>query len=449
MQRPRHNSARCTLQALAFQKGAWFLALPALLLPALTAGAARRNVRDYGAVGNGREDDTAAIQKALSAAVSGDEVFFPAGVYRLTAALTLTRQGISILGEGKQSILRAAGADYPLFRVQADAAVFRDLALEGAATTDKTTQFGIFTTAQKPASHGSVQRCFFTGPEKQTGLNCGIKLDSGSSAWKVEGCAFDHLIGTVSGTGYGILLGNAADCLIRNNRFIGAAGASPQGRHGIYLSGGASRNRVIGNTLRGFNQSSIAVYARANQPACRSNVIQDNQIFGQAAGATGSAAIEISGNVSENRVEKNRIEAPGGIGILVTDALEGGKTKSNRLLSNEIRNAGYFGILLEGALETEARDNTISDASLASPGTYSAIQVQAKTSGAYAQAADGSILSGNRIQGQVSSPHYRWAILLNETIPVPINTRISRNQVMPGLRGDINITAAPKTTLEP
>ena len=48
------------------------------------------NVKDFGAVGDGLTDDTAAIQAALdSAPAIGKAVFFPTGTYRTTSALTV------------------------------------------------------------------------------------------------------------------------------------------------------------------------------------------------------------------------------------------------------------------------------------------------------------------------------------------------------------------------
>ena len=57
------------------------------------------NVLDYGAVGNGVADDTAAIQAAVDAAVGNKLVFFPAGVYKITDTINLYKgsqlQGIN------------------------------------------------------------------------------------------------------------------------------------------------------------------------------------------------------------------------------------------------------------------------------------------------------------------------------------------------------------------
>jgi hypothetical protein len=55
----------------------------------------------YGAVGDGSTDDTAAIQEALDAAelANGGTVFFPAGRYKVTSALTVAA-GVNLLGAG-------------------------------------------------------------------------------------------------------------------------------------------------------------------------------------------------------------------------------------------------------------------------------------------------------------------------------------------------------------
>lgn len=62
------------------------------------------NVRDFGATGDGRTDDTAAIARAIAAAASGQEptgntVFLPAGRYRLSSALQLP-PALTLVGAG-------------------------------------------------------------------------------------------------------------------------------------------------------------------------------------------------------------------------------------------------------------------------------------------------------------------------------------------------------------
>lgn len=61
------------------------------------------NVKSYGAVGDGVADDSAAIQSAITAAAasagSGGIVFYPPGLYRSTAVITLP-SGTSMMGAG-------------------------------------------------------------------------------------------------------------------------------------------------------------------------------------------------------------------------------------------------------------------------------------------------------------------------------------------------------------
>lgn len=67
-----------------------------------------QNVRDYGAVGDGKTLDTAAIQSAIDA---GGEVYFPSGVYR-TGTLYLKSHGGLRLGAGAVLLASTERADY-------------------------------------------------------------------------------------------------------------------------------------------------------------------------------------------------------------------------------------------------------------------------------------------------------------------------------------------------
>lgn len=62
------------------------------------------NVRDaqYGATGNGTTDDTVAIDSALTAAGSGGVVYFPAGTYLISAALSVP-SSVTLHGDGVNS----------------------------------------------------------------------------------------------------------------------------------------------------------------------------------------------------------------------------------------------------------------------------------------------------------------------------------------------------------
>jgi len=61
------------------------------------------SVKDFGAVGDGVADDTAAIQAAINAAYTqyNRPVYFPCGIYKITGTITIT-QGVMLIGAGSQ-----------------------------------------------------------------------------------------------------------------------------------------------------------------------------------------------------------------------------------------------------------------------------------------------------------------------------------------------------------
>ena len=74
------------------------------------------SVKDFGAVGDGVTDDTAAIQAAISALVAagGGTLYVPSGAYRVSSRITATcggQQHISVKGDGRyQSVFDFSGA---------------------------------------------------------------------------------------------------------------------------------------------------------------------------------------------------------------------------------------------------------------------------------------------------------------------------------------------------
>ena len=68
---------------------------------AIPSPAVVANVRDFGALGDGEADDTAAFAKALATAPPG-AVLVPAGRYRITGLIELNRSGTVLRGEGAE-----------------------------------------------------------------------------------------------------------------------------------------------------------------------------------------------------------------------------------------------------------------------------------------------------------------------------------------------------------
>lgn len=58
------------------------------------------SVKDFGAVGDGVTDDTAAIQAAIDSQAGFLSVYFPAGVYKVTSQITISDDRVMLYGDG-------------------------------------------------------------------------------------------------------------------------------------------------------------------------------------------------------------------------------------------------------------------------------------------------------------------------------------------------------------
>lgn len=100
------------------------------------------SVRNFGAVGNGVADDTAAIQAALNAASSGSSVFFPTGNYKITSQIVLNTNNVCVFGDGStQTIVTYAGANTvnDIFLMGNGTNELKNLVLKGVRVTSSTT----------------------------------------------------------------------------------------------------------------------------------------------------------------------------------------------------------------------------------------------------------------------------------------------------------------------
>ena len=82
-----------------------------------------RNVKDYGAVGNGIADDTSACQAAINAAelIGGGVIYFPIGIYKITSTLNISLP-VFLRGEvmGEANSNTNGGTQLPYIRWHGD-----------------------------------------------------------------------------------------------------------------------------------------------------------------------------------------------------------------------------------------------------------------------------------------------------------------------------------------
>lgn len=101
------------------------------------------NVRNFGAVGDGVHDDTAAIQAAIDAATPGQAIIFPPSgstnkFYRITAGLLITKPSLRLIGQPRDAYsvsIRCATPGVTMLTVKNGGFVMENLGIIGDADT--------------------------------------------------------------------------------------------------------------------------------------------------------------------------------------------------------------------------------------------------------------------------------------------------------------------------
>jgi parallel beta-helix repeat protein len=103
-----------------------------LLLEPLESRAVPASVTDYGAVGDGSHDDTAAFQAAIDNAPRRGIVDIPAAAvaYRISNVLTISRP-VTIRGLGSAPLMKMASLDTAMFYVYSSNVIIKNLTLDG------------------------------------------------------------------------------------------------------------------------------------------------------------------------------------------------------------------------------------------------------------------------------------------------------------------------------
>ena len=207
-----------------------------------------RDIKAYGAVGDGVVDDTAAIQAAINAAAYGDIVYCSTGLYKITASLLINKP-IGFGGSTRASCALTTAANIPLVHIYTTlfdiyGADISDIAFIN--TVGGASSVGILIDGPNSFRRSSITRNRFSGSLS------GIKLAVTGTAvvdWTdIAGNLFDNS-GSVQ-TNYGInSINGGTGNIIQGNHFITTIA-------GIYIKGPGIGDMVItGNHLEGGTNS--------------------------------------------------------------------------------------------------------------------------------------------------------------------------------------------------
>lgn len=339
------------------------------------------SVKDFGAVGDGVTDDTAAIQAACTAAKT---IIFGSSAdnYRVTGTITLT-SGTTLLMQG--ATITQATDQTPIFNANSKT---------GVTITD-----GRFV--------GKTEASFTNTPSSQA---IAIRAD-GVTDLSVVGNLFENfhysalMVGT-TGTridfSHNTVIGPGAPVLGANTNFRNCTGATILGNdvrihgnsiravaQGLIVGQGSAKVTITGNVITSLvNEHGMYIDTGVRKLAIIGNIVQSTGTYGvgikvqyyDSFGVTPDAIV----------IADNVVSDTGQDGILIdnTDAVPTRRAVGVTISGNMVLNAGAYGIDVRDAIDCTVANNTI---------------VNPQQTGIALDNASSVLIDGNLIRGAVRS----------------------------------------------
>jgi hypothetical protein len=265
------------------------------------------SVKDFGAVGDGTANDTAAIQAAIVAlaASGGGALFLPAGTYRITSPL-LVPYGVSIFGEGGTatilSCLNCDGLNFTSASYDGGSMFYRDFAIRGAAGSS-----GNWAAVVSILPAGGTQ-----GTDSRDGLYFErLRIFDWNQAFLFNATWESHISECkIFRCNQGVSLGNYTFAIrITNNNmtYEGGFASGSANRRGVEILGAVSEGNFIrGNQIFGFPTCLHVVQSVYT-------VFDDNDCFGTTYGVNLAGAANTGMSIRNNYFE---ISANNAVGII-------------------------------------------------------------------------------------------------------------------------------------
>lgn len=258
------------------------------------------SVYDFGAVGDGVTDDTAAIQAALNTPY--ERIVLPSGTYRITTGLVSSVEGREIVSEG--GLLLGGANDIAALTASGDRSVIR-VSIDG---NNKARQ-GVVVTGSGSLVEGCDIRNLYGTTRGADGIRATTSGGVTIRRNRIVGvdAAQNVVIGDSVGACRAIFLNNTEDAtapsVIEDNWCESITGEEGDAIHvlsfasfGVFLKAYAT---IRGNTIRGFNRRGVKVQAH--------NVdVVDNTLINTLSGGALTNAVAVVDIIRGNDVNVSR-----------------------------------------------------------------------------------------------------------------------------------------------
>ena len=284
-------------------------------------GAMIVNIQDFGAVGDGKRDNQAAIQNAINSAKSqGKTVFVPTGVFNHSGVLTL--DGVRMAGTGDgSSVLHATNPDKAAIKLTGNASMLSALKTTVVANTRSSMPDAAAVLIQQ-ASNAMVLKMTIQGA-----CSNGIRIDNSTKSSVVN-----NLVYGTNADGIALMNG-AIDNTVQKNVVYQAGDDSYSDDS---YRGDARQDQ---NNLFVGNLSMDNAYGRGITLAgSRNDIVKDNIVSGSkwmgifAATDADSGTMESSGHLIQNNLIINNPNGPpvysNGPGVTVSGTITNGNLPS-------------------------------------------------------------------------------------------------------------------------
>ncbi len=242
--------------------------------------------KDYGAVGDGKADDTAALQRALDELIKHEAacvLYIPAGIYRLTETVQTVRQahtdcqGVSIIGEDPAStVLRWDGApDGTMFQWDTWYAKISRLTFDGMNRAGTALLYG-------PAFSTYNETSYLVFRDVKNGLVFGGPETNGQAENEVLGCHFVRCE-----TGIQTINWNSMDIWVWYCRFEDC----DRGIHNVMGNWHAWENLFLRSQASDMSAMNLMVFSAVNNTSVGSRCF-----FDFSTGHTWGSPVSITGN---------------------------------------------------------------------------------------------------------------------------------------------------------